>query len=99
LGTTHRICCRIDIEALADSQSELKKSFQANLEAVEFAMNDVVELQQSYSKIAELQSEQSELKSTVESLSRQLKQREEELSSLSTQLREVRSCKESCSRN
>lgn len=81
--------CRQAVEELLEDHQELKTHFQRNLETVSAAMDDVVELQSSYSKLAEMQSEQAELKDMVDTLRRLLDQREREVERLSMQLQEV----------
>jgi hypothetical protein len=76
-------------DLLADHEA-LKGHFELNLKQASGAMGDVVELQKSYSKVLELESEHFQLKETVEGLSRLVTQREQEIASLNSQLKEVR---------
>ena len=88
-SSTISMICRQAVEELLEDHQELKTHFQRNLETVSAAMDDVVELQSSYSKLAEMQSEQAELKDMVDTLRRLLDQREREVERLSMQLQEV----------
>jgi chromosome segregation ATPase len=68
----------------------MRTQFEDKLGQLEAAMSGMKELQASSGKISALQAEQAELKETVGSLERLLKQRDDELSGLTAQLQAVR---------
>jgi hypothetical protein len=78
------------MDALLADHEALKGEFQRNLGQTSAAMEDVLSLQESCAKVALLQKEQTELKSTVAGLMKLVQLRENEIISLRSQLQEVR---------
>jgi hypothetical protein len=78
------------MDALLADHEALKAELQRNLQRTSAAMDDVLSLQESCAKVASLQVEQTELKSTVAGLTKLVELRENEIKGLRCQLQEVR---------